>query len=147
MRQPGERLPDGSTVFRGVTKRSWINKDTGELQPAAFFRRQRDEQGLSVSESPRNAVAALQNWGVAPLPVGGIRAATTPEGKRLELDVAANPEDDPRFPDPYHAEILGLPPWAPAEDSSDQEQLDAAVALVRCIRPKVGPPADFPEPE
>jgi len=58
-RPPGEPLPDGIPVYRGLRSSGWRDPDTGQVRPVAFLRRQGEEH-LSVSEAAGNAVRYLR---------------------------------------------------------------------------------------
>ncbi|NER35921.1 MAG: hypothetical protein F6J93_18360 [Oscillatoria sp. SIO1A7] len=94
-----EPLGDGEIVYRALLRKQWLDRNTGEVSPDAYFlRKSKNEQGLSVRMAsactPEEFAARFRNcYGIASLKVGGIRS--------LGLDV---------IPDsPSHAQILGLP--------------------------------------
>lgn len=136
-RTPGEPLPDGVSVYRGLRASSWRDPDTGAVRPVAFLRRQ-DEAHLSVSESPDNAVRYLRrHYGVARLATECVRRVADAVGVPLGLDVVADPILTGDFQDLLHAGITGLPPWAPPGAGDEQAALEAALALVVTCRPEV----------
>lgn len=150
-RRDGERLPDQSTVYRAMRKSGWRNPETGEVSAAAFLRRQYEngewEAALSVSESPTGAVRNLKkNYGVCPVPVSGLRAASWPDGESLGLDVDASPILAEERREPFHADVTGLPPFLPATDDEAQAAQDAADRLVELLHPIAAPAESFLEP-
>jgi hypothetical protein len=85
-------------VYRALIKRKWINEDTQEVLPAAFYlRKDRNEVGVSVNIaamcSPKECVSGFKGCNaVASLHVGRVRD--------LGLDVIQDK--------PNHAEIIKL---------------------------------------
>jgi hypothetical protein len=94
-----EKLPDDAIVYWVLLRKTWIDKDTGMIQPDAFFlRKNKNEQGISVNiakvYSPEQSAARFTNcYGVISLVVGNIRS--------LGLDVVRDSIS--------HANIVGLP--------------------------------------
>jgi hypothetical protein len=92
-------LPCDTIVYRVLIKKKWINEDTGEVLPDAFFKRkERQEIGISVNIAtvitPAECASKFNRCNaVASLHVGCVRA--------LGLDIVQNK--------PTHANIVGLP--------------------------------------
>lgn len=92
-------LPCDAIVYRTLIKRRWINEDTGEVLPDAFFRRkERNEIGVSVdiaaAITPAECTGRFKKCNaVASLHVGRVRD--------LGLDIIQNK--------PTHANIMNLP--------------------------------------
>jgi len=110
---PLPSLPCSTILYRLITKASWIDKDTGNVQPAAMVRRF-DEDGLSVfikalCTLPEAIVLSTLTRvkGAVTLHVGHVRD--------LGLDVLSDPTDR------RHAEIVGVP--------LEAEDLDRAIYL------------------
>jgi hypothetical protein len=86
-------------VYRTLIKRRWINEDTGEVLPDAFFRRkERNEIGVSVdiatAITPAECTSRFKKCNaVASLHVGRVRD--------LGLDIIQDK--------PTHANIMNLP--------------------------------------
>ncbi len=96
-------------VYRLLTKQDWIDPDSDQAQPAAFYRRY-DEDGLSLLITDActldEAINSMKKVkGVATLHVGRIRD--------LGLEVRPDPTDY------KHAEIFGVP-----LKTEDQERAD-----------------------
>lgn len=136
-RTPGEPLPDGVPVYRGLRASRWLFAGTRGVHPVAFLRRQ-DEEQVSVSESATNSVRHLRrHYGAAELMTDCVRPVTNDSGEPLGLDVVADPILSNEYYDPLHAGITGLPSWAPPGSGDEQAALEAAVALVASCRPTV----------
>ena len=92
-------LPCDAIVYRTLIKRRWINEDTGEVLPDAFFRRKaRNEVGISVNIAtaltPAECTSRFDKCNaVASLHVGRVRD--------LGLDIIQDR--------PTHADIMNLP--------------------------------------
>jgi hypothetical protein len=101
-RDPGESIPAGIPVYRGLRASSWRDADTGEVRPVAFLRRQ-VEPHVSVSESASNAVRYLRrHYGVAELMPERVRRVAIEPGTPLGLDVVADPILTEDYYDPQH---------------------------------------------
>ena|SRR5687768_9352064 len=72
-----DELPCSAIVFRALTRKSWIDKSTQRVLPAAFMRRPspQDEDGLSVNiESAASSTAPFrESFGAVSLHVGRLR--------------------------------------------------------------------------
>jgi hypothetical protein len=94
-------LPSDAIVYRALIKKRWVNEDTGEILPDAFFlRKDKCETGVSVNIaavcSPEDCAARFKCCKfVASLQVETVR--------NLGLDVVQDK--------PNHANINGLPYW------------------------------------
>ena len=91
-------LPCNEIVYRALMNKKWINEDTGQIRPSAFFlRKHRGETGLSVNIStvcsPEDCAERFRCKAVASLHVGSVR--------NLGLDIVQDM--------PTHANITGLP--------------------------------------
>ena len=92
-------LPSDAVVYRAIIKKRWVNTDTGEILPDAFFlRKGKGETGLSVNIaavcSPEDCAARFTKCKfVASLQVGTVR--------NLGLDIIQDQHN--------HANITGLP--------------------------------------
>ncbi len=91
-------LSSDAIVYRALIKKKWVNEDTGEILPDAFFlRKERGETGISVNIanvcSPEDCAARFKCKFVASLQVKIVRD--------LGLDVVQDK--------PNHANINGLP--------------------------------------
>ena len=91
-------LPSDAVVYRAIIKKRWVNTDTGEILPDAFFlRKGRGETGISVNIatvcSPEDCAARFKCKFIASLQVGTVR--------ELGLDIVQDQYN--------HANITGLP--------------------------------------
>jgi hypothetical protein len=92
-------LPCDAIVYRALIKRRWINEDTGEILPDAFFlRKEKGEKGVSVNIaavcSPQECASRFSKCNaVISLHVGSVRD--------LGLDIVQDK--------PTHANITELP--------------------------------------
>ncbi len=91
-------LPSDAIVYRALIKKRWVNEDTSEVLPDAFFlRKDKCETGVSVNIaavcSPEDCAARFKCKFVASLQVETVRD--------LGLDVVQDK--------PNHANINGLP--------------------------------------
>jgi hypothetical protein len=144
MRRKGERLPRDTRVYRGIRRR-WVDRLSGEVLAVAFFLREHEE-GLSVSESARNAFYGLKNLaGVAVLGVDEIEDSTDERGSALSLWVEADPQPEGVPPDPLHSEIRGLPPYGEPGTPTFELQNSIADALLRSARPQLLLEAELPD--
>lgn len=89
-------------VYRALLRKNWIDKNTGRIQSAAFFRRPKDTgndlDGLSVSIAAACSIEDARGgftscYGIATLHVGRVR------------DIGLDVQPD----SPIHANITGLP--------------------------------------
>jgi hypothetical protein len=106
-------LPCNKIVYRSLTKRRWINEDTGQILPSAFhLRKDKLEIGVSVNViSPQDCVKIFNKCTiVASLHVGRVRD--------LGLDVVQDKDN--------HANIIGLP--YPEDDLAVAENLGGLLA-------------------
>ena len=91
-------LPSDAVVYRAISKKRWVNTDTGEILPDAFFlRKDKGETGISVNIatvcSPEDCAARFKCKFVASLQIGTVRD--------LGLDIVQDNYN--------HANITGLP--------------------------------------
>jgi hypothetical protein len=92
-------LPSDAIVYRALIKKRWVNEDTGEVLPDAFFlRKEKGEIGISVNIatvcSPEDCAARfIKCRFVASLQVKAVRD--------LGLDIVQDKHN--------HANITGLP--------------------------------------
>jgi hypothetical protein len=109
-----EALLCSAIVYRAMSRKGWIDRETDRILPAAFIRRPspKDETGLSVNIlSPRSCHETLNRChGVASLHVGRVRDL------RLDIVVDASP----------HADITGLPRHE--DDRTETEHLASLLA-------------------
>ncbi len=74
-------------VFRGLSNKSWINKQTNleSVSPKAFLRRARDLDGISVFDEPESC-SALQIFGIAEVRIEDLlRLANPLNGTNLKI--------------------------------------------------------------
>ena len=107
-------LPCSTIVYRAMARKDWIDRTTGQVLPAAFFRRPppQNEDGLSVDfASARSCSKSLgKRHAVVSLHVGRVRD--------LQLDVV---------PDELsHANVTGLP--RKEDDRTNAEHLASELA-------------------
>ena len=91
-------LPSDAVVYRAIIKKRWVNTDTREILPDAFFlRKDKGETGISVNIatvcSPEDCAARFKCKFVASLQIGTVRD--------LGLDIVQDNYN--------HANITGLP--------------------------------------
>jgi len=99
---PPLSLTCSSIVYRLLLKQSWIDPDTGQVQAAAFERREK-EDGLSVFVA---ALCASLDEAIAISTLRGVKAGATlhvGHVRDLGLNVLSDPVDN------RHAEIVGVP--------------------------------------
>lgn len=116
-----ETLPCSAIVYRAMSRRRWIDRETHRVLPVAFIRRPppADKSGLSVDiESPRSCHRILKTcYGVVSLHVGRVRD--------LQLDVVVAGSS--------HANITGLP--REEDDRTKVERLASLLAQQARIVP------------
>ena len=116
-----EALLCSAIVYRAMSRKGWIDRETHCILPAAFIRRPppKDETGLSVNiQSSRSCHETLRDChGVASLHVGRVRDL------RLNIVVDASP----------HADITGLP--RKDDDRTEAEHLASLLARQSLIVP------------
>ena len=127
----GNILPCSAIVFRAVLRPGWVDKDSGKVMPAAFFRRHppKDTLGISVGHSC-DVQSYLRQFnkshGAMTLHVGRIR------------DVGLDVIPDGPTGIPCHAVITGAP--YPGDDTLRAESL--ALDLARQARLLAPQPPD-----
>jgi hypothetical protein len=126
MTEKNKPLPNDAVVFRAIKSKSWVSQDD-KLLPVAFFRlREKDNDGVSVSQSAQNCTKLLNKIKkVARIKVAEIRTAKLANGDSLNLDVI----DDPTDIDPLHALITNIPFYYGSDMPAG---LDAAQSIVAC---------------
>jgi hypothetical protein len=91
----GALVPDGSEVFRALSNKNNLRNKT--LRETTYFRRAKDTDGLSVGLTPTDAIRHVRAFGIAALPVAGVRALNRGLEVRTDSTEAG------------HALILNLP--------------------------------------
>ena len=111
-------LPSGSFVYRALGSAKCINKDTSEILPQTFLRRQADANGLSVATSPERSIRDLTSWhGIVRLHVGLIRGV----GLEVVLD------------SPDHGNIDHSIPYASTDLSGKAESIAGDLARISTL--------------
>lgn len=110
------------TVYRGARNKSWIKGTT--VKNLAFLRRKaRDSKGLSVSDTPADAVKHLrEHFGIIHIRVGDVR--------NIGLDV---------IPDPQEENKGNINTSLPYFDSDDTKEVEQALRLAGVLANSASP--------
>lgn len=119
-------------VYRAARTRSWIKR--GVVTHLAFYRRQSDESGLSIGDTPDAADrAVLEHFGIAQIPVAEIYALRLVDDEP-PIRLSVSPDGD------EHGNINKTLPF---RDDPDPEKAGLAVAIAEALA-GIATPTDHP---
>ncbi|HEV2881079.1 MAG TPA: hypothetical protein VGX24_07355 [Pyrinomonadaceae bacterium] len=125
--EPSIALPCHLIVYRMLPTASGWQKSDGTVVPAAFYRRRRDTDGISLATTIQEGINRLAKYGIA---VNGVRSLHVGWVRDIGgLDVEFNRSKDP------HPVITGLP----YSDDNPREAERLATRLRNISRPEVLP--------
>ncbi len=114
-------------VFRGLSNKSWINKQTNpeSVSPTAFLRKPKDMDGISVFDDPESC-SVLRIFGIAEIQIQDVVALNNPLNG-TNLKVCYNRADNP-----HHLVIDNVP--FQHEHPDESETLALHMAMKATIR-------------